>query len=252
MQEIKSVLVTGGAQGIGAAIASRFAELGYAVIILDYDDQAGKARQQKIIKNGGLCKYIQVDIKEEEEVRQAFLQLEQEQLQLDVLVNNAGISKATPLEGSLTDWEEVVFTNLRGAYVVTKYAKAFLKKGSAIINISSTRALMSETDWHGYAASKGGINGLTHSLAVTLGAEGIRVNAISPGWIDVSGWQQDGEGGGAALREIDHAQHPAGRVGKPEDIAAACVFLSSEEAGFITGANLVIDGGMTVKMMYAE
>ena len=126
--------------------------------------------------------------------------------------------------------------------------------GGAIINIASTRALMSEPDTFAYSASKGGLLALTHSLAISLGPI-IRVNAISPGWIDTSGWRR-GEAGQApareALRPIDHAQHPAGRVGRPEDVAWACTFLASDLAGFITGQNLIVDGGMTVKMIYVD
>ena len=115
--------------------------------------------------------------------------------------------------------------------------------GSGIINISSTRAFMSEANTEAYSASKGGITALTHSMAVSLADKGIRVNCISPGWIDVSKGKEK-------LTEMDHKQHPAGRVGVPEDIASACLYLTSDEAGFITGTNLNIDGGMTVKMIY--
>lgn len=115
-------------------------------------------------------------------------------------------------------------------------------KGGAIINIASTRAQMSEPHTEAYSATKGGISSLTHSLAITLGEYGIRVNSISPGWIETGDY--------SALREIDHSQHPSGRVGKPEDIARACCFLADLENDFITGENLVIDGGMTRKMIY--
>lgn len=252
MQEMKTLLVTGGAQGIGAAIVSHFAALKYQVFFFDWDQEAGQERQYTIQKAGGQCEFFQVDIRSEETIQRVMEEWKKRGVKLDVLVNNAGISKATPLEGSSAEWEDVIFTNLRGPYLVTKYAKPLLKRGSSIINISSTRAFMSEPHWHGYAAAKGGIGALTHSLAVTLGPEGIRVNAISPGWIDISQWKKGSSAKAEPLRAVDHAQHPVGRVGKPEDIAAACSFLASKEAGFITGANLVIDGGMTVKMIYEE
>jgi len=121
----------------------------------------------------------------------------------------------------------------------------------AIVNIASTRAIQSEPNTEAYSASKGGILALTHSLAMSLGPD-IRVNCISPGWIDVSEWKKSQQAKKPHLTKMDHAQHPAGRVGKPEDIAALVAFLISDEAGFITGQNFVVDGGMTKKMIYEE
>jgi NAD(P)-dependent dehydrogenase (short-subunit alcohol dehydrogenase family) len=129
-------------------------------------------------------------------------------------------------------------------YVVARHTvpHMILAGRGAIINIASTRALMSEPDGEPYGASKGGVLALTHAMAISLGRHKIRVNAISPGWIHTTD---------DPLRPEDHAQHPVGRVGRPEDVAAACVFLAApEESGFMTGQNLVLDGGMTVKMIY--
>ena len=124
-------------------------------------------------------------------------------------------------------------------------------RGGAIVNIASTRALQSEPDTEAYAASKGGIVTLTHALAVSLGPA-IRVNCISPGWIDVRAPQKAGRWDPSPLRPLDHAQHPAGRVGQAENVAALAEFLLSADAGFITGQNFVVDGGMTRKMIYAD
>ena len=124
-------------------------------------------------------------------------------------------------------------------------------EGSTIINISSTRALMSEAHTEPYSASKGALLSLTHSLANSLSPK-IRVNAISAGWIDVSQWKRKKDRKFVHLADHDHSQHLVGRVGMPEDIAKACLFLTSEDAGFITGTNLILDGGMTVKMSYCE
>ncbi|SDF19102.1 SDR family NAD(P)-dependent oxidoreductase [Sporolituus thermophilus] len=250
--QTRTVLVTGGGQGIGAAVAEAFAAKGDRVIIWEKDGEAAAERVELIRNRGGECQVMVVDISREDEVKAGVQRLIEQGITIQVIVNNAGVSRPTPLAAPMSDWDAVVNTNLRGQYLVVKYAAPLMSRGGAIINIASTRALMSEPDWHAYAAAKGGLLALTHSLAVTLGPQGIRVNAISPGWIDVSPWQKRTNRQPVQLRDIDHAQHPAGRVGRPEDIAAACLFLASPEAGFITGANLVVDGGMTVKMIYAE
>jgi NAD(P)-dependent dehydrogenase (short-subunit alcohol dehydrogenase family) len=170
---------------------------------------------------------------------------------LGALINNAGISRFKSLEGTtLADWQAVIGTNLTGAFLCSKYAAPHLReRGGAIVNIASTRALMSEADTEAYAASKGGIVALTHALAVSLGPA-VRVNCISPGWIETGEWEKKSARRAPRHSERDRLQHPAGRVGVPEDIAALVDYLISPEAGFITGANFVVDGGMTRKMIY--
>ncbi len=245
-------LVTGGGQGIGRAVAETFAGRGWDIVIFERDAEAGEEARAAVEAAGGVCLLYGVDVADEQAVARACAGLAARGVKLGALVNNAGISRTTPLDGPLAAWDEVVAVNLRGAYVVVKYALPLLTPGAGIVNIASTRALMSEPDWHAYDAAKGGLLALTHSLAVTLGTRRIRVNAISPGWIDTSLLKKAKARRPAHLRPVDHEQHPAGRVGRPEDIAAACLFLASPEAGFITGSNLVVDGGMTVKMIYAE
>jgi NAD(P)-dependent dehydrogenase (short-subunit alcohol dehydrogenase family) len=144
----------------------------------------------------------------------------------------------------VADWDRVLAVNLRGPFLCARDTAPLLRRaGSAvIINIASTRALMSEPDNEAYAASKGGLLALTHALANSLGPA-IRVNAIAPGWIHTRG---------EPLRPEDHAQHPVGRVGRPEDVAQACLFLATAESAFMTGQCLVLDGGMTIKMIYRE
>ncbi|MQL53995.1 SDR family oxidoreductase [Desulfofundulus thermobenzoicus] len=166
---------------------------------------------------------------------------------IHILINNAGITcRRSPYELTVDQWDEVINVNLRGAFLCAREAARVMRRqgGGAIVNIASTRALMSEPGTEAYAAAKGGLIALTHALAISLGPDGIRVNAISPGWIETGDY--------GALRSVDHHQHPAGRVGRPEDIARACLFLTGPGSDFITGANLVIDGGMTRKMIYAE
>jgi hypothetical protein len=142
---------------------------------------------------------------------------------------------------SLADWQRVLATNLTSAFLLVRATEDLLRASrGAVVTIASTRARMSEPDTESYSASKGGLVALTHALAVSLGPE-VRVNCVSPGWIDTRG---------EALRPEDHAQHPAGRVGRPEDVAALVAWLVGPESGFVTGAEFVIDGGMTRKMIY--
>jgi NAD(P)-dependent dehydrogenase (short-subunit alcohol dehydrogenase family) len=163
-----------------------------------------------------------------------------------ILVNNAGISGFTSLlsEDAEAVWNRVLAVNLTGAYLCSRHVVPHMIRAGdgAIIHIASTRALMSEPDGEPYGAAKGGLLALTHAMAISLGGHGIRVNVISPGWIYTKGEPPSAE---------DHNQHPVGRVGRPEDVAAACIFLADSEAsGFMTGQNLILDGGMTVKMIY--
>lgn len=248
-------VVTGGGQGIGRVICREYANNGSVVVIADIDIEAGKENEEFINSNGGRALFIKTDVACEEDVKNLFITVLERFGRVDVLVNNAGIGSTSSIfERPIEEWDRVIAVNLRGTYMCSRYAAEIMKNrlGGAIINIASTRALMSEANTEPYSASKGGIVALTHSLAVSLGDFGIRVNSISPGWIEVSQHKKSSEAKEAVLTNEDHKQHPAGRVGKAEDIASACLFLSSEKSGFITGTNLVIDGGMTIKMIYSE
>jgi NAD(P)-dependent dehydrogenase (short-subunit alcohol dehydrogenase family) len=170
---------------------------------------------------------------------------------LDVLVNNAAINIIKPVtELSLDEWNDVIGTNLMGAFLCAKHAAPLLKASrGVIINIASTRAFKSEPNTEAYSASKGGIVVLTHALAISLGLE-VRVNCISPGWIEVSDWKKKSVAKPPNHSEADKKQHPAGRVGIPNDIANLVRFLVNPENSFITGANFFVDGGLTRKMIY--
>lgn len=249
----KVAIITGGGQGIGKAIVQAFSHQGAHVVIAEADEEAGKECQQWIQGKGGQATYMACDVSQESSI-QSMIQTVAAQLgRIDVLVNNAGVSRFKSVEEiSIREFDEVLAVNLRGAFVCAKYAAPHLKehKGS-IINIASTRALMSEPGSEAYAASKGGLLALTHALAVSLGPA-VRVNAISPGWIEVRDWKKSSQREEVEHSRADKDQHPAGRVGTPEDIGRAAVFLCSGESTFITGQNLVIDGGMTVKMIYKD
>jgi NAD(P)-dependent dehydrogenase (short-subunit alcohol dehydrogenase family) len=248
----QTAVVTGGAQGIGKGIAKRLLEKGMTVVIADADEQAGAETADEYGKLGSI-RFIRCDVSDETQVRRLIDETAGAFHGIAALVNNAGISRFKPLaEVTLADWNAVIGVNLTGAFMCCKHAAPHLRAGGgAIVNIASTRALMSEANSEAYAASKGGIVALSHALAVSLGPW-VRVNCICPGWIEVGDWKKKSVRRMPRHSEQDRLQHPAGRVGVPDDIAALAAYLISSEAGFITGANFVVDGGMTRKMIYAE
>lgn len=252
----KVAIVTGGGQGIGAAIAQLFAENGAKVVIAEIDEEAGREREAMLRESGLEVTFIKTDVADEESVKNMVKKTVELYGGVDILVNNAAIMSVKSIfERTLEEWERVIRVNLTGPYICSRYAAEEMIKrgGGVIINIASTRALMSEPDTEPYSASKGGLLALTHSLAISLAKYRIRVVAVSPGWIETSRWKKSKLRSEPNLRPIDHEQHPAGRVGDPMDIAHICAFLAdSEKAGFITGVNFIVDGGMTVKMIYAE
>ncbi|MEC0228548.1 SDR family NAD(P)-dependent oxidoreductase [Paenibacillus alba] len=252
----KIAAITGGGQGIGRAIALAYAKEGYRVSIADVDYDAGMETLSLLKPYTNDALFMKLDISKEEEVRLWMERTAAELGGIDVLVNNAGIMHNEDVFALTAEqFHRVISVNLGGAFLCSQAAARLMKesgKGGSIINMASTRAYMSEANTEAYSASKGGIAALTHAMAVSLGDYGIRVNAISPGWIEVRDWQSGSKKERPVHSEIDRSQHPVGRVGKPEDVASACLYLSSDQAGFITGQNLTIDGGMSVKMIYAE
>jgi hypothetical protein len=230
-----TVLVTGGAHGIGAAIAGRLAGDGWRVVVADLH-QGGTAPTG--------CRHVTCDVADEGAVNGLLAGIAEQEGRLDALVCNAGINVRKPI-GQLTvaEWSRVIGTNLTSTFLLARAGEAMLRaaKGS-VVTIASARAHMSEADTEAYAASKGGLVALTHALSISL-APDVRVNCISPGWIFTKG---------EAPRPEDHAFHPAGRVGVPEDIAALVAFLVGPDSGFITGGEFIVDGGVTRKMIYPE
>lgn len=234
MKSQKVCLITGANGLIGKGLQKSFHDHGYELILVDVDFS-----QQEPMPH---CEYHTCDITDQDEVRDLFFDIRR----VDVLINNAAISTPTnpPLEDmDLEQWNKVIETNLTGHFLMTKYALPFLKETKgAIINISSTRALMAEPFNEAYAACKGGILSFTTALSISY-AQQVRANAISPGWIDSPEKEHT---------QKEKQQHPVGRVGRPEDVSSLALFLASDSAGFITGQNFVVDGGMTKKMIYHE
>jgi NAD(P)-dependent dehydrogenase (short-subunit alcohol dehydrogenase family) len=244
----KAAIVTGGGQGIGKAIAWRLLKEGLGVVIAEADAEAGEETEHEL-KAFGDVRFMHTDVASEEQVKRVLEGTLSHFRRLDLIVNNAGIMIPKPVTDlSLEEWNRVLAVNLTGAFLLAKHGAPFLRENhGAIVNIASTRALMSEEHTEAYSASKGGLTALTHALAVSLGPE-IRVHCISPGWIEVGEWKKRSLRQKPELTPEDHGQHPCGRVGRPEDIADLVVYLLS--ATFMTGENIVVDGGMTRKMFY--
>jgi NAD(P)-dependent dehydrogenase (short-subunit alcohol dehydrogenase family) len=228
-------LVTGGAHGIGAAIAARLARDGWCVIVADRD-AAGAAPP------GG--RYVVCDVADTAAVATLLAGVGADEGRLDALVCNAGIMIRKPIaQLAPEEWSRVIATNLTSTFLLVRAGETLLRASNgAVVTIASTRAHMSEPDTEAYATSKGGLVALTHALAISLGPD-VRVNCISPGWIFTKG---------DPPRVEDRAFHPAGRVGTPDDIAALAAWLVGPESGFITGAEFIVDGGVTRKMIYPE
>lgn len=251
MHEARVALVTGAARGIGKGIAASLLRAGWSVVLGDVDEVQGLLTAEELARLGTV-EFISLDVADEASVQAAVELIEEDFGRLDGIVNNAGLADpdSGPLEQlSLEYWNRLLAVNLTGAFLVSRQCIELLRvSAGAIVNIASTRALQSEPHTEVYAASKGGLVALTHAMAVSLGPE-IRVNAVSPGWIDT---RAETFQASDPLRQVDHEQHAVGRVGQPEDVGELVAFLLSPAAAFITGQNIVADGGMTRQMIYRE
>ena len=241
-------IVTGGEGGIGRCITEELLNAGAAVACIDTDLEAG---DWLVGRYGAERLYFYAgDIAERSVIDDFTAQVIGRFSRVDYLINNACISKKGLLsECSYEDFEYVQRIGVTAPYYLTLLLKDHLAPGASIVNISSSRERMSQADTESYTAAKGGIGALTHGLSVSLAGKA-RVNAVSPGWIDTAGYHGTGEADVPVHSEPDRLQHPAGRVGTPPDIAAMVLFLCSDAAGFITGENITVDGGMGKQMIY--
>jgi len=242
----KVVVVTGAAGGIGREVARAYLKREAVVILADKNRREGTRLEKKWTEKGWKAVFEPTDLREEDQMGQLFARILREYGKVDILINNAGISRFRPLkEMDLELWDEVMAVNLRAPFWMSRLFASVHGGGyGRIINIASTRAGMSEPGSEAYGSSKGGLLSMTHALAISLAGTGITVNAISPGWIETGEYGQ--------LRPLDHGFHPSGRVGKPSDVARACLMITHPDNDFMNGANLVLDGGVTRKMIYPE
>lgn len=249
----KVAIVTGGAVGLGRATVLRMAEEGAAVAVLDVLDSAGKKFVAELAARKLKARYWHCDVASEKDVQKAVHQVVRHFGRLDVLVNNAGIAGTNKPTHQLSEaeWDRVQAVNVKGVFFCTKHAISHLKKagGGSIINLSSIYGLISAPDVPPYHASKGAVRMMSKTDALLYAPDRIRVNSIHPGFIwtpMVEGYLK-GAGDVQAGRKAVDALHPLGHIGEPDDIAWGAVYLASDEAKFVTGTELVIDGGYTAR-----
>lgn len=248
----KVVVVTGASKGIGKASALAFGQEGAKVAMVYFSDKPGEEDLAPIAIADGEAMPVQTDVSEEDQVEALMQQVADRWGRLDVLVNNAGVyRKGTVADTPSSDWDWVLDVNLRGAYLCTHFAVPFMEKngGGAVVNVSSEAGLVGIENQVAYNVSKGGMLALTRSCAVDLASKGIRVNCVCPGTTDtplVREAVNQADDPEQARRELEQSR-PLDRLGTPEEIASAILYLSSEESAYATGSILSIDGGYTAQ-----
>ncbi len=245
-------LVTGAAVGIGAKIAERLAEAGACVGVVDIDVEGANRTAERIRASGGIAQAFTCDVARMDQVRHTVKKVAAELGRIDILVNNAGVFPVAPaLELTETSWDRVLDINLKGAFFMAQCAAEHMLQqgdGGSIVNIASIDGLHPSGRLVHYDASKGGLIMMTRSLALELGGHRIRVNAVAPGAIQTPGAEaamsaMAGPGSAAQVKSQFTSRIPLGRMGEPDDIAKAVLFLASRAADYITGSTLVVDGG---------
>lgn len=250
----KTILVTGAAYGIGSSIASLLAQEGAKIALTDIDDQAGKKLESEIRAAGGQVQYWHLDTSDEDNVKTVFSAVADELGPIDVLVNNAGIAGVDKPTHEITrqEWDALMSINVTGVFLCTKHAiPQMLESGAgSIINLSSIYGIVGAADLPPYHASKGAVRLMSKNDALIYAKNNIRVNSVHPGFIWtplVAALGEASPDGSAAFRKELDSRHPIGHVGEPDDIAYGVLYLASEEAKFVTGTELIIDGGYTAQ-----
>ncbi len=248
-------LVTGAGEGIGRGCALALAAAGAEVFVNDKNPVSGEDSAETIRSRGGAAHFLAADVSDAQEVAAMFQTVALRSRTLHILVNNAGFNLFKGIqETSLDEWNAIFRVDSTGIYLVTKTALPLLKEAgnSSVINIASVHATMTVATMTAYAAAKGAVLAMGRSLAQELGPFGIRVNTVSPGFMDtplLQRWLATEADPVASMQRVN-SYHPLGRIGRPEDIGNLVTFLAGEESGFITGANIVIDGGLTTRLMH--
>jgi meso-butanediol dehydrogenase / (S,S)-butanediol dehydrogenase / diacetyl reductase len=246
--ENKVALVTGAGSGIGRATAIRLAHEGAKVAVVDINPTTGAETTEIIIGAGGQAMFIQADVSKVADTERIVAETAQKFGQLNILVNDAAVMlEKTAVDTTEAEWDRLIDVNLKGTFFCAKYAILQFrrqKSGGAIVNMASVNSFFAEGGIVAYCASKGGIAQITRALAMDHSAEGIRVNAICPGWIETP-LNAKFFALGPHIREQAGKLHAIGRIGQPEEVAAAVVYLVSDEASFVTGTLLTVDGGFS-------
>jgi NAD(P)-dependent dehydrogenase (short-subunit alcohol dehydrogenase family) len=246
--EGKVALISGGARGIGAASARLFASEGASVVMGDVREDLGKQVAAEINETGGHALFVGLDVTKEADWRNAIQMAVQRFGKLDVLVNNAGIYRPTPIEQTTEEeWDEVMNVNAKGVFFGTKHAIPAMRQagGGSIINFSSLSGMVAMGVVSAYGASKGGVRVLTKHTAIQHAKDGIRANSIHPGPIDT---QIGADYSTPERLAATVARLPLGRIGTPEEVAYLALYLASDESSFMTGSELVLDGGITAQV----
>ena len=240
----RTVLVTGSTRGIGEGIARRFADEGASVVVTGRTAESGGKVAAEIHEDGGDAVFVRADMREPADIEALIGATAEEYGRIDVLVNNAGVQTETSVtEATLDDWEFVVETDFRSYWLCAKHAVEHMDEG-AIVNVSSNHAFLTSPGLFPYNAVKAGINGMTRAMALDLGPE-IRVNTINPGWILIERTAEELPG---ERQEKVADIHPLKRLGTPADVAGVAAFLASDDAAFVTGESVLVDGGRTAVM----
>jgi NAD(P)-dependent dehydrogenase (short-subunit alcohol dehydrogenase family) len=248
------VIVTGAGSGIGKGIAERFAEAGAEVVIAELNQTRGEAVATELQKTYGRGHFIRTNVASATDCRALIAHTIDRYGQIDTLVNNAGVNFVKPtLEMDEADWDRVIDVDLKGAFLCSRYALAEMvqRKQGTIINIASVHTVATLPEAAPYAAAKGGVDMLTKALAIEFAPHGIRVNAVSPGLTDTQIWQdlQNAAEDATAARQHWFDNIPMGRVQSPREVANVVLFLASDDSSYITGANIMTDGGMTIQLI---
>jgi len=239
------VIVTGSTRGIGAGVARRFAAEGAAVVVTGRSVEPGEAVVEQIEADGGDATFVRADMRDPAEIRALVEHTVDAYGRVDTLVNNAGVQTETSAsEATIDDWEFVVETDFRSFWLCAKAAVEHMPEGGTVLNMSSNHAFLTMPGLFPYNAVKAGINGMTRAMALELGPEGITVNTINPGWIEIERTSEELGDDYEYTEEI----HPVGRLGTPADVAGLAAFLASDDATFVTGESILIDGGRSQVM----